>query len=311
MSGVFHVVDPGLLTTVQDLGRLGAIAGGVPPGGAMDRFAHRAANLIVGNPPGDATLECTLRGPAVIAETECVVAVTGAPFTVTVNKSLVPMWTAVDLRAGDRLALGARLGGARAYIAVGGGFEGDRWLGSRSTLTVAQRGGLRGRALVAGDVLEAAAKRPTAAGRTLDPSLRPSYGSHLLQAMTGPHHRRLDPDSRRALFSQPFTVSPQSDRMGFRLDGPVLAAPGDEVLSFGLVFGAVQLPPGGRPILLMADHQTAGGYPVVATVVSASLPLAAQLAPGHDVRFELVTEARARAARLALNQALASLAAAP
>jgi antagonist of KipI len=277
----------------------------------MDRFAHRAANLLVGNPPGDATLECTLRGPVLVARAECTVAVTGAPFTVTVNGTVAPMWTALAVRSGDTLAIGSRQAGARVYIAVAGGFEGDRWLGSRSTLLLAQRGGLHGRALAAGDELEVAAERPSDAGRALDRTLWPNYASHSLPAMAGPHVNRLDREARHALFSQPFTLSPQSDRMGYRLDGPALRASGDELLSFGLVAGSLQLPSGGQPILLMADHQTAGGYPVIATVVSAGLPAAAQLAPGDEVSFELVTEAKARAARLTLSQALASLAAAP
>ncbi len=193
---------------------------------------------------------------------------------------------------------------------MSGGFDGERWLGSRSTYLLAGRGGMQGRALKAGDILDTATVRtPPEAGRALEAV--PDYSTRTLAVMAGPHLRRLDDESRRALFGEAFTVSVDSNRMGARLDGPLLTAKGDDVLTFGLVAGAVQLPRSGEPILLLADHQTAGGYPVVAAVVSAALPLAGQLLPGDEVRFELVTAARARTMRHAVNQELASLAAAP
>lgn len=308
---VFRVLEPGLLTTIQDLGRLGAIAGGVPPGGAMDRFAHRAANLLVGNAAGDATLECTIKGPALVAESDCVVAITGADLGPTVNGEGSPPWTSLALAAGDRLSFAGRRTGGRAYIAIAGGFDGDRWLGSRSTYLLARRGGMRGRALAAEDVLHAVADRDGVEGRTLAAGLRPDYTSRSLQVIAGPHARRLGADGRRALLSATYTVSPDSDRMGARLEGRALPDPGEEVLSFGLVAGALQLPRSGRPILLLADHQTAGGYPVIATVISAAMPVAGQLVPGDDVRFELVTAAQARMRRVEQARVLASLAAAP
>jgi len=311
MKKVLRVVEPGLFTTVQDLGRLGAIAGGVPPGGAMDRFAHRAANLLVGNAPQDATLECALSGPHLAAEEACLIAVTGADFDPRVNGSPAPMWTGLFLARGDRLTFGGRRSGARAYIAVAGGFDADRWLGSRSTYLLAGRGGIGGRTLAAGDMLGVASEptAPAIAGRSLAAKLRPDYTDHALHALPGPHLRRLDRDGRRLLFSATYTITREADRMGFRLDGPALVTSGDELLSFGLVAGVVQVPHSGRPILLMADHQTAGGYPVVATVISASMPHAAQLVPGDTLRFVQATAAQARVRRLALNAALASLSA--
>lgn len=313
MTAAFTVVEPGLLTTIQDLGRPHAIASGVPPGGAMDRFAHRAANLLVGNSPLEATLECTLAGPALQVERACVIAVTGADLEPRINGIAVEMWTGVFVAAGARLTFGARRLGARAYVAVSGGFEGDRWLGSRSTSLIAGRGGMRGRALAIGDALSLAVESstPAVAGRTLAPSLRPDYSDHALRAIPGPHARRLDAAGRRLLFSADFTIGMDSDRMGYRLEGPPLAAPGDELLSFGLVAGAVQLPSSGRPILLMADHQTAGGYPVVAVVVSASMAQAAQLAPGDAARFVQVTATQADEQRKERARALATLLPAP
>jgi antagonist of KipI len=170
---------------------------------------------------------------------------------------------------------------------------------------------MHGRSLARGDELSIAAERstPVTAGRHLPPSLRPAYSEHTLHAMPGPHFRRLDAEARRLLFSAPFTVTRDADRMGYRLEGPRLSISGEELLSFGLVAGALQVPRSGQPILLMADHQTAGGYPVVAVVISASMPIAAQLAPGDAARFVQATAAEAGRRRLALSAALATLSA--
>ena len=309
MTEAFQVVEPGLLTTIQDLGRPHVVASGVPAGGAMDRFAHSAANLLCGNDRGAATLECTVRGPRLTAMRRSVVAVTGADLEPHVNGNAAPAWTAFAMEEGDQLGFGRRRLGTRAYIAVAGGFLGDRWLGSLSTNLMTARGGMHGRALVAGDVLAAGESMvPDETGRTLEESSRPRYEDHTLHAVAGPHARRLYPESRAALFGARFVVSPNSNRMGYRLDGPTLDAPGDELLSIALVAGAVQLP-GGKPILLMADHQTAGGYPVVAVVVSASMPVAAQLAPGDELIFAETTIESAlemRAGQLAALESLTS-----
>ena len=313
MNHVLRVEEPGLSTTVQDLGRPNAISSGVPPGGAMDRFAHAAANLLVGNSTGAATLECTISGPHVVAEQSCLVAIAGADFDPHVNGKPVSMWTSVFLGRGDRLTFAGRRLGARAYIAVAGGIAGATWLGSMSTNLMAARGGLDGRSLRAGDLIGIAAEpnKPTISGRALPEHMRLDYAARTLYAIAGPHFKRLDQDGRRQLFNAEFSVTKDSDRMGYRLDGPRLETSGDELLSFGLAAGAVQLPGGGQPILLMADHQTAGGYPVVATVVSAALPIAAQLLPGDQLRFAEVTPERAGQMRLAMSTALDSLRSTP
>lgn len=275
----------------------------------MDRFAHRAANLMVGNAETDATLECTLTGPQLVAERSCLVAITGADLDLRVNGQAAPTWTGIFLGQGDRLSFGARSSGGRAYIAVAGGVEAERWLGSASTNLMVARGGLHGRNLKAGDQIGTAreAVRPAVSGRHLIERLRPPYDDHTLFAIAGPHVKRLDVEGRGLLFGAIFKVSREADRMGYRLDGPRLATSGVELLSFGLCAGAVQVPHGGQPILLMADHQTAGGYPVVATVVSASMPVAAQLVPGDELRFQEVTLERARQMRLSLAAAMETL----
>jgi len=308
MTEVLRVHEPGLFTTIQDTGRLHAIASGVPPGGAMDRFAHSAANLIVGNDRSAATLECTLTGPGLLIEAPCLVAVTGADFDLRVNGAPAPAWIAISLRAGDELAFAGRRSGARAYLAVAGGVLGDRWLGSMSTNVMAARGGMHGRPLATGDVIAAGQSAMAAVtGRGLARQLRPRYDEHTLHLVAGPHISRLGADARAALFSSAFVVSPNSNRMGYRLEGPGLETSGEELLSFGLVAGALQLPSSGQPILLMADHQTAGGYPVVATVVSASMAVAAQLAPGDEVRFAETSIETALQMRAVQREALESL----
>jgi antagonist of KipI len=309
VTPALRVEEPGLLTTIQDLGRPNAIAAGVQSGGAMDRFAHSAANLLVGNDPGFATLECTLRGPRLVAEQKCAIAITGADLDPRVNGESVPAWVSLLLNPGDRLTFGSRRQGARTYIAIAGGFEADRWLGSFSTNLLAGRGGMHGRPLRSGDTLTVGAepRRPAVTERSLPEHLRPDYSDHTLRAIGGPHLKRLDPGSRALLFQATYTVNRDSDRMGYRLDGPPLAVIGDELLSFGLVAGAVQVPSSGQPIVLMADHGTAGGYPVVATVVSASLPIAAQLLPGDELRLAAITPQGAQKMRRALAAALETL----
>jgi antagonist of KipI len=261
VTAVFSVVEPGLLTTVQDLGRPGAIASGVPPAGAMDRFAHAAANLLVGNDRNHATLECTLIGPGLLALRSCLVAVTGADLGAELNGRAAPTWTGIFMAAGDRLSFAGRRSGMRAYVAVSGGFDGERWLGSRSTYLLVSRGGMQGRGLKAGDELHLAADRsaPTVAGRQLGGAVLPDYADHTLAVMAGPHLKRLDATSRKALFGEAFKVSAQADRMGYRLDGPPLVLSGDELLSFGLAAGALQVTSSGQPILLMQGCERGAG----------------------------------------------------
>lgn len=302
-----RVESPGLLTTVQDLGRPRHRFAGVPPGGALDRFALVAANLLVGNAEGAAGLECTVTGPVLVAEDPVLVAVTGGDFRIRLNDAEAPAWTALALRAGDRLDLRTRAGGARCYLAFTGGLVAQRWLGSASTYPLVGRGGFEGRALRAGDRLEVAPgpapEHPPVAGLGLPAELRPAYGSEL-GAVPGPQRNRLAPESRRRLYREMFHVLHSSDRMGYRLGGEPLEVGGTDLLSFGVTAGCLQVPPSGEPILLLQDHQTAGGYPVVAGVGRAWLPSAAQLLPGAEVSFRQVTLEAAQAEWRRLRQGL-------
>jgi antagonist of KipI len=285
------VEKPGPLTTIQDLGRPAQRSYGVPPSGAMDRFALIAGNRLVGNADGAPALECSVGGPTLVALQGCVVAVTGADFGMRVEDEEAPLWTSFFLAAGERLSFSGRRFGARAYIAVAGGFAASLWLGSASTFLLVERGGLQGRPLRTGDHLARAAEapRPLIAGRRLPASALPDYSREpALGALAGPHLARLTPASRRRLWRDSFEVARDSDRMGYRLDGAPLELAGRELLSLGLAVGALQVPASGRPILLMADHQTAGGYPVALGVGRAWLPLAAQLLPGDRLSFRKV-----------------------
>ncbi len=276
----------------------------------MDRFALLAANRLVGNPDGAACLECVLTGPVLIALQSCLIAVTGADFGARVNDEEMPLWTGVFLSAGERLAFAGRRAGARCYIAVAGGFGGDRWLGSLSTYQLVGRGGLGGRALKAGDLLHPAAAppHPQVAGRHLAQRLLPPYDrAPRLAAVRGPHFDRLARPARTALWKTEFEVGKESDRMGYRLEGQALEAGGRDILSIGLALGAVQLPPGGHPILLMADHQSAGGYPVILGVARADVVLAAQLLPGEHLSFTETSVLRAQDAWRRLRAALETI----
>lgn len=285
-----RVVSPGFFTTVQDLGRWGWQAHGVPVSGAMDARSHRRANALVGNDASCATLEVTIVGPQLTFECGARVAVSGAVFTLALNGREVEQEVARDVRAGDNLTFGRRQRGARAYVAVAGGFDVPMVLGSRSTHVRSRLGGFDGRALRAGDRLAigATAERmraddvPKSASHVSD--ALPDGGA-TLRVLPGPHVSWLDHDSPQLLVSATYRLSAQSDRMGYRLNGPPLGVATETLLSTATIAGGVQVPPGGEPILLMADRQTTGGYPIVAAVAADDLDAAGQLAPGDWIAF--------------------------
>lgn len=309
LTGV-TVVRAGLLTTVQDLGRWGSQALGVPVSGAMDSMAHRLANALVGNAPTAATLEVTLIGPELRTDHAIVVAVAGAEFVLSVDGRAAPTHTAVALAAGATLRFGERRSGSRAYLAVAGGIDTPPVLGSRATHLLSGMGGLDGRALVSGDVLPLGrAPAEVGLGPAQRATPRPAAGTvPCVRVMLGPQDAWFSPASVDTLLHEIYRVSTQSNRMGFQLEGPPLATVrADGPLSEPVPFGALQVPAGGAPILLMADRQTAGGYPKIATVIAADLPLAGQLGPGDLVRFVACTRAEARAALIARERELLRL----
>jgi KipI family sensor histidine kinase inhibitor len=300
-ASLLDVIAPGLQTTVQDLGRAGYARFGVPPAGAMDSFAARAANRLVGNVDEAAVLEITLAGPSIQFRADTLLAVTGGDLSPRLDGSEVPGWTACRVPGGSTLKFGRRQAGLRAYLAVAGGIHVRLILSSASTYLRGEFGGHKGRALQVGDVLAVGAAPAGTAeleGRALPLAARPPYSREpVVRVVLGPHAERFPQSALDTLLGNAYAVGPASDRMGYRLQGPPLARrePAD-ILSQGLPLGGVQVPGDGQPIILLADHQTTGGYPLIATVIRADLPLLAQLAPGDRVRFRAVVVDEAQAA---------------
>lgn len=321
-----RIVDAGMLTTVQDLGRFGHQRDGVPVSGAMDSFAIRAANLLVGNDESDAALEMTMVGATVAFDEDVLVAITGADVGASVDGVPLARWRPARIRAGAMLVTGAARDGCRAYLAIAGGVDVPTVLGSRATYARAAMGGYEGRALARGDVLKVgerpalacriAARLATSGARChaapwgVGPSIRPRYDvAPTVRLTPGAHLDALTAESRARLFGERFRISSRSDRMGYRLEGQTLALTAPlEPLSEAVTFGTVQLPPGGEPIVLMADRQTTGGYPRIGEVATVDLPIVAQLRPGDHVRFRAITVARAQALYLEREREIAMLA---
>lgn len=292
---MIRVVEPGPFTTVQDLGRPGLAATGVPPSGAFDVLALRVANGMAGNDEGEAALEITLAGPLLNFEADAVVAIGGAAADAELDGRPVPHASAFRVPAGSALRLGRVRDGVRSYLAVRGGIAVPEVLGSRSTLVNAGLGGVLGRALEANDHLPVGSHAGGEPLRRLAGDPAPRGG--VVRAVPGPQEASFTPRGRAAFFSRPFTVSTRSDRAGVRLEGdPIeLAGPAD-LDPEGVVTGAVQVPGDGRPIVLGPDRPTTGGYVKIATVITADLSLIAQARPGDTLRFVPVTVEGARAA---------------
>ncbi len=296
-----HVLRPGLFTTVQDLGRFGYQRFGMPVGGAMDRLALRLANRLVGNPDSAAALEITVRGPEMVFDKEAVIALTGADLSPALDGMPLPNWTAIKVSQGSTLTFGDRRSGARAYFALAGGLDVSLSLGSRATHTRSRTGGIAGRSLVKGDELRGGRPGPRAwqgVGRSIPAASRPPYSANpTLRAILGPQAACFVPEAVDVLTSSRYSLSTQSDRMGYRLVGALLIHAGSpDIISDATPCGSIQVPANRQPILLMADCQTTGGYPKIAVVITADLPFAAQLVPEDTVGFALVDPAEAQAA---------------
>jgi antagonist of KipI len=317
---MIRVLRPGLLTTVQDFGRHGHQHVGLCPGGAMDAVSLALANALVGNPPGAPALEITVIGPELQFERDTLVALCGGEF-----QGSFPHNRPMLAPAGSRLAVGRAGRGARAYLAVAGGFYIEPVLGSCSTYLPGGFGGFEGRALRHGDVLQIAedvSKKRFATLRrkngatvrwSAPPLTVPDREPIIVHAIEGQHFASFDTAAQRAFFDTVWKVAPESNRMGFRLAGPPLVRiADDEILSGPTCLGSVQVPPSGVPIALMADHQTTGGYPRIADIVAADVPRVAQLAPGAALHFALCSLETARElrrdARERLDAALRSIA---
>jgi allophanate hydrolase len=305
MTAGLKVISPGPHSTIQDLGRVGYRDAGIPLSGPLDRVASTLANTLAGNEGNAPVIEFLLQGPILEVMIASVrVAVMGGSFAIE-GKGRVGSGRSLCVERGDRIACGLLGEVSCGYLAVEGGIDVPRVLGSASTYVRSRIGGLHGEALHAGDVLpvtsESARARPeTALRQPFDPELAAP-----IRVVLGPQHDHFTAEAIATLLSAPYTISPQADRMGFRLQGPSLAhARGYDIVSDGIVPGSVQVPGSGQPIVLLADAQTTGGYPKIATVISADLPVIGRRRPGSSVRFAAVTQEEAETARRAQERLL-------
>lgn len=315
MKNTMQIVQAGLFSVVQDLGRQGWQKLGVAVNGAMDEAAHQRANALVGNERHAAVLECTLLGPTVRFSEDAIVALCGADMQAQIGTVRIPLNRALFMRRGTELRLAASTQGARCYLAVRGGLDVPAVLGSRSTNSRAGFGGLQGRGLRAGDAIAIGQAvntprpridtlgiqsglpvvfAPAVPDAPMPHDTSPDHGP--IRLIPGPHWQAFTAAAREALVTESFEMSQQSDRMGARLKGPALQLDAPlELVSEATVFGTVQVPPDGQPIILMADRESAGGYPKIAYVAAVDLPRLAQTRPGDALRFCTISQTEAEA----------------
>ena len=295
-----EVIELSGLATIQDSGRKGWRQYGVPLSGPMDAFAFKAANALVGNPMDCAVIEIGLGDITFQANQDCIVAVTGVGYALSVYIWQFPLWDSFFVRAGWNIHLNKTDHGMWAYLAVTGGFETQPVLGSRSTYLRGALGGLEGRQLQVGDMVRTASLPQLPyelAARSLPEKVRPNYQEHpVIDVIMGPQTEYFTEESVNTFLSSEYSISLTSDRMGYRLDGPRLAhRQKRELISEGMTAGAIQVPSSGQPIMMMADCPTTGGYPKIGTVASASLPVLAQCVPNKSrVRFQQTTVVEAQ-----------------
>ena len=295
---MIEIHKSGTLTTVQDAGRPGYQELGVPESGALDNFAFRCANILVGNPENTAVLEAVLFGPEIKFSEDTFIAITGADLGPSVDGEVVNMWKTLEVSSGSILRFSGPTGnGMRTYLSISGGFAGDgtkRVMNSYSTYIPGGFGGHEGRALRDGDVLTTGrGVDGFEGGLILDNP--PYFGDdEVIRIIEGPQQNSFTEEAIDTLTSASYEVTPNSDRMGCRLDGPALEhVNGPDVISDGNAFGVIQVPGDGKPIILLADRGTTGGYTKIATVITADRSQLAQLIPGSIVKFEMVGQEKA------------------
>ena len=309
---MISILEPGPFTTVQDLGRHGQLRYGIPQSGAIDRFAFIAANRLVGNSDGAAALECTLLGPTFAVDRACAIAVTGAESRLTVNGHDAPRWATIGLKADDAVKIGVARSGLRNYVAVSGGIDVPPLLGSRSTYVRGGFGGHEGRALRRSDRLRTFDATPCTPWQ-LALEMIPTYAQEsVVRVVLGPQADRFTVEGIGRLLDSVYRLSPQSDRMGARLQGERIDhRRGHDIISDGTALGSIQVPGDGQPIVLLVDRQSTGGYTKIATVCSFDIGRIGQLRPGHGLRFAAVDvgeahrlsrEADARLARVTAKE---------
>jgi antagonist of KipI len=293
MEGI-RIIQPGILATIQDLGRRGYQQYGMPVSGAMDPFALQAANILAGNERGEAAVEITYPGFEGEFLTDCIFAITGGDLGVKLDGRYISMWKTYRAQKGSRLLFTELRGGCRSYLAINGGIDVPVVMGSKSTYLRGKIGGLEGRKLQAGDILHLGSNRTGGdelAGRRMPVSCIPSYPSTCeIRVTLGPQHEAFTKESLQKFLETPYRISKESDRMGYRLEGKRLEhLEGPDIISDGIALGAVQVPGHGMPIVMLADRQTTGGYTKIATVISVDIPKLAQMKPGDEITFSVIS----------------------
>ena len=290
---ILEIIEPGLLTTIQDRGRYGYQRFGVPVSGAMDTFALRAANLLAGNDQGAAALEMTVLGPRIRFLDDTWFALAGADLSPTLDGVPVVSWQTISAKKDSVLSFQGAQDGMRSYLAVAGGFDVPLVMGSRSTYTKTAMGGFEGRPLKAGDVLSSLDVASDAGFVELklpEHIQAPTYGhKHQVRVILGPQKEAFTSSGIDTFLNSEYTVTIQSDRMGYRLEGPVIEhVSGPDIVSDGIPLGAIQVPGDGRPIVLLTDRGTTGGYTKIATVISTDIGILAQALPGDTITFQAI-----------------------
>lgn len=293
----FHILRPGFFTTVQDIGRHGYLKYGVPISGAMDTFSAVAANLLVGNSPNGACLEITLIGPELGVLTKTHIAIAGGSASPKINGQNVPMWQTLEAREGDVISFDRIESGCRAYLSIRGGINTPSVLGSRSTYVRGRFGGIDGRQLKTGDIIEIFYKPFLKAVYSMPDDLVPKYTSQFkVRAVLGPQACMFTDKGIYTFLSSRYKVTLEADRMGYRLEGPQIEHKAKaDIISDALLPGAVQVPKNGKPIIIMRDAQTTGGYPKIAVGITPDVSLLGQAKPNDIVEFSEIKMEQAHA----------------
>lgn len=318
---MIHVINPGLETTVQDTGRIGYYEVGMPPSGAMDKYSYTVGNLLVGNNESAASLEITYLGPVLEFQEDMIIAVTGGEIPPKINGESVPMWEALEIKAGDKLSFDFVKQGARVYLAVAGGIDVPEIMNSRSTYTLCGIGGLNGGKLQENDKLQIGNEkvRDIQPGTRIADHLIPGFAKHHeIRVVLGLCSYRLTEESKERFFSIDWQVTPEANRVGYRFKGERLdfvereqpfgaGSNPSNVVDLGYPIGSIQVPDGVEPIALLNDAVTGGGYATIATIISADLNKLGQVKTNETVRFVSVDIEEALAARNEVKEKLAEI----
>ncbi len=286
--GRFKIIEAGALTSIQDRGRWGHQHMGMPVSGAMDTGSLKRANWLVGNNNSEACIECTFAGPKIQFESNCQIAVTGATVQTFVNNHSEEQNKTLNVKAGDILHFGLAEKGLRFYISISGGIDVPKVMGSKSTYLRGKIGGFQGRKLEVGDVINFSETNTQIKQREINPNDLQEYKPlQTIRILPGTEVSQFSAEGIKTFLTETYTISPLSDRMGYRLSGkPIKHLDNADILSSGIPIGSVQIPGDGQPIIMMADRQTIGGYTKIAHVISADMDLLAQMRPGEKIRFK-------------------------